>query len=171
MTISGRDSVTSKWSILGSKKWVVLVTFHTLPVGRSGPYFILLSSYIAEQKYKVWARSAHGKCVKSDQNHPFFGPNFWDCFFSDPGSSHESWNHLKFGGFDRSLTFFKWVWRKKFHVDFSSPMYGKQKWKKNPCRYQYIKRVRVHLKGGRNAFLRLVKNTQKTLKKKTNHIL
>ena len=101
--------------------------------------------------YKKWPRS------------PFFRPQRLSFFFfSDPGSSHESWNHLKFGGFDRSLTFFKWVWRKKFHVDFSSPMYGKQKWKKNPCRYQYIKRVRVHLKGGRNAFLRLVKNTQKT---------
>ena len=48
---------------------MVLVTFHTLPVGRSGPYFILLFTYIGEQKYEIWARSAHGKCVKSDQNH------------------------------------------------------------------------------------------------------
>ena len=31
------------------KKLVVLVTFHILPVGRSGPYFIFLSSYIVSE--------------------------------------------------------------------------------------------------------------------------
>ena len=64
---------------------VVMVTFDTTPVGRSGQYFTRLFTYIGEQKYKVWARSAHGKFVKSDHNHqklvPFFHTVFFTQFF------------------------------------------------------------------------------------------
>ena len=75
------DTSRLKMADFSCQKMEVLVTFHTVPVGRSGPYFTLLFNFIAEQYCKVWARSAHGKCVKSDQNHQFFGPNFWDYFF------------------------------------------------------------------------------------------
>ena len=62
------------WPKNGTYKKVVMVIFHTLPVDRSGPYFTLLFNFIAEQYCEVWARSAHGKCVKSDQNHQFLEP-------------------------------------------------------------------------------------------------
>ena len=39
--------------VVDIKNLVVLVTFDTLPVGRSGPYFILLFTYLGEQKYKI----------------------------------------------------------------------------------------------------------------------
>ena len=50
---------------------MVLVIFHTLPVGRSGSYFILFFTQLGEEKYRVWARSAHEKSVNDGQNHHF----------------------------------------------------------------------------------------------------
>ena len=132
---------------------------------RSGPIGPILYSFVPLIRgTKLWSMGPIGPlllCQRAPKQ-PISRRQPRDGVFSNPGSSRKSWNDYKFDRFDRPLTFFRWVWRKKFHVDFSFPIHGKQKWKKNSCRYQSIYRVRAHLKGDWNAFLRLAKNTQKT---------
>ena len=69
--VEGGHSAPDRMSLGAYSILVFLFTFDTLHVGKSGLYFIRFSNYLGEQKYKIWARSAHGKCVKNRQTTKF----------------------------------------------------------------------------------------------------